>query len=375
MAFNLTDQVLEDDPNNIEALTIAVHGSLASKDRRLQEQAGTLIDSAVGRIRDNERLLIARARIHMALEQPRRAIPELEAYSRAQAGRSSVPALITLADLYRNAGDMDEADKTITRAEALAPDRQIVIHARLLLKIAQNRSADLKGVSSAYIAARDQDPAIVLSAASKLMSLNTLESRQEVLKLFEHAATTWPTSLPARQGFGLTLYTMGEVGRAKRVYEGLLQDFPNHPQVLNDLAWILQEHDRDYERALALANQGIRLSLGDPGLLDNHLHLLDTRGTILMNMPNRLPEARQDLEKLMRLLPVNSPRLAKTLLKLGQVCIQLGDLSPAQRHLTRALEIDRGNEVFTAAERSQISHMLQKKSGTVRTTSGSGGAE
>jgi len=373
-AFTLADQVLQDDPNNAEALRIAVNGALASRDRRLLEQAGTWIDGAAGRIPDEERLL-ARTRVYRAMEQPQQAIPGLEAYCRTEPGSRSVPALVVLTDLYRTTGDLDRAGKTIERAEAMASNRQMVVHARFLLLVAQNRLADLKGISSAYISASDQEPGMVVSAASRLTSLNTEEHRQEALKLFQHGVATWPKSLEARLGFGLTLYTMGEGERAKQIYEELLQEFPNNPQVLNDLAWILQEHDHDYNRALELASEGIRLSLGNPDLLESQLHLLDTRATILMNISGRLPEAKQDLEKLIRLSPANSPRMAKTLLKLGQACVQMKDLQQAKQHLTRALEIDRDARVFTAEERSQISQILEMKTLAAQAASYSSGGK
>lgn len=373
-AFTLADQVLKDDPNNAEALRIAVNGALASKDRRLLEQAGAWIDGAAGRIPDEERVL-ARTRVYRAMEQPQQAIPGLEAYCQTEPGKSSVAALVTLTDLYRTTGDLGRAGKTIERAEALASNRQIVIHARFLLLVAQNRLADLKGISSAYISASDQELGMVVSAASRLMAFNTEEHRREALKLFQHGVATWPKSLEARLGLGLTLYTMGEAERAKQIYEGLFQEFPNNPQVLNDLAWILQEHDRDYKKALELASEGIRLSLGNPDLLENQLHLLDTRATILMKISDRLPEAKQDLEKLIRLLPADSPRTAKTLLKLGQACVQQKDLQQAKQHLTRAMEIDRDGGVFTAEERAEISQILQMETVAAGAASYSGGGE
>ncbi len=373
-AFTLADQVLENDASNAEALAIAVNGALASRDRRLLEQVAMRIDAAAGRVSDDHRL-VARAHVYLALQQPQRAVPELEAYCKTDAGSSHVPALVALTNLYRVTGDMDRADRTIARAEAVAPDRQVVVHTRFLLRVAQNRWADLKGISSAYILAGDQDPAMVVSAASRLISLETRELRRDALALYEYAATRWPKSLDARFGLGLTLYTMGEAERAKQIYEQLLREFPNNPQVLNDLAWILQEHDRDFQRALELANQGVRLSQGAPELLDPLLHLLDTRATILMKIPDRLLEAKQDLDQLVRFSPNDSPRLARALLKLGQVCVQLKDLPQAGLHLTRAMEIDRGATVFTAEERSQISEVFHTEGVAAPTVSRSTGGE
>ena len=122
--------------------------------------------------------------------------------------------------------------------------------------------------------------------------------------------------------------------------------------MLNDLAWILQEHDHNYSEALTLANKGLSLSL-------NNLHLLDTRGTIFLNMADRLADARKDFEKLVKLSPTDSPRKAKALLKLGRICIKLNDHVRAKQHLEKALEVDQKINVFTTDERSEIRRIAQ----------------
>lgn len=147
-----------------------------------------------------------------------------------------------------------------------------------------------------------------------------------------------------------TLYQTGDVEGAKKVYQELLKQNPNDIRVLNDLAWILQEKDRQYDAALELANRGLSLAPKDQ-------HLLDTRGTILANMPNRLADARTEFERLLELAPSDSQRQAKTLLQLGQVCARLNDVAGAKQYVTRALEIDRKINVFTEAQRSEIARI------------------
>ncbi len=172
------------------------------------------------------------------------------------------------------------------------------------------------------------------------------------MKLFEHAVTLSPTLIDARLGLAYTLYQTGDVDRAKEIYQKLLDEHPANVQVLNDLAWILQEHDHQYEAALELVNRGLRLEPDD-------LHLLDTRGVILSNMADRLADAKKDFEKLVRLSPPDSRQRAKALLQLGRICARLDDLAQAKQHLMDALEIDRKSEVLTSAERSEISRIVQ----------------
>ena len=351
-AIQLASQVLEEDPNSTDALNVFVVGALRSGDRIFLEKARTLIASKLGRDPKNEKLLLSRARVLVALKLPKVAIPELEAYCQTREGGGSIMPLLTLADIYQIAGDTERAGQWIEQAERLDSSNQAVVHARFLWLVSQNRFEELSQISSAYISAKEQDPAKIIRAASILAASDSAELREEGLKLFEHAVTLSPTSTDARLGLATTLYQTGDVERAKEIYQKLLDEHPANVQVLNDLAWILQEHDHQYEAALELANRGLHLAPDD-------LHLLDTRGVILSNMADRLADAKKDFEKLVRLSLPDSRQRAKALLQLGRICARLDDLAQAKQHLMDALEIDRKSEVLTAAERSEISRIVQ----------------
>ena len=104
---------------------------------------------------------------------------------------------------------------------------------------------------------------------------------------------------------------------------------------------------------LGLANRGLSLS-------PNELHLLDTRGTILSNLADRLDDARNDFERLVELSPSDTRQRARALLQMGRICAKLNDPVQAEQHLNNALEIDRKLDVFTADERSEITRIIQR---------------
>ncbi|MBA7612318.1 Beta-barrel assembly-enhancing protease [subsurface metagenome] len=352
-ATALARLMLEEDPNKTEVRDVIVTKAIESKDRSLLEVARTLIESALGSNPTDEKLLISRARVLVAMDLPQSAIPELESYCQTKEASSSIAAIVTLADLYRISGDMDQAEQRIQQAERMDQNNQDVIHARFIWLVAQNRFEELAGISSAYLSAKELNPTTLLRAASVLASLDSITLKKEGLKLFEQAATLSPTLLDARLGLASTLCQTGNVERAKQIYQELLEQYPNNIQVLNDLAWILQEHDHRYAAALELANRGLSLA-------PNELHLLDTRGTILSNIADRLADARSDFERLVELSPSDTPRQAKALLQLGRICAKLDDFVQAEQHLKNALEIDRKLDVFTTDERSEITRILQR---------------
>jgi len=353
MAAELAHLVLQKDPNNTEARDVLVAAALSSRDSSLLEEARTLFKSAVGSDPTDEKLLLSQAHFLVSMELPQTAIPELKAYCQTKEGSSSVAAIVTLADLYRLCGDMDQAKQRIEQAERVDPNNQVVIHARFLWLVAQNRFEELAGISSAYLSAKEQNPTTLVRAASVLAALDSVTLKKEGLKLYEHAVTLSPTLVNARLGLASTLYQTGNAERAEKIYQELLEQHPNDIRILNDLAWILQEHYHRYAAALELANKGLSLA-------PDELHLLDTRGTILSNLADRLADARNDFERLVELSPLNTPQQAKALLQLGRICAKLNDLVQAEQHLKTALEIDRKIDVFTPDERSEITEILQK---------------
>jgi len=256
------------------------------------------------------------------------------------------------------AGQPEKCGQAIEQAQQVAPNHQAVLHARFLWLVSQERFEELKGISSAYLCAQEPDPAPLLNAASILMARDTLELKREGCKLYEQAATLAPTSIDAQLGLASALYQTGEAERAEQLYRQFLEKRPNEVHALNDLAWILQEHFHRYDAALELANKALKLTSSDQK--DLLRSLLDTRATILMNLPDRLAEARNDYVQLVDLWPDKTAGKARILLRLGRLCVQLNDPVQAGQHFRNALEIDREINVFTPAERTEISTEISR---------------
>jgi tetratricopeptide (TPR) repeat protein len=356
MATQLDQLAFQKDPNGIQARDFLTPVALETKDPDFLEQSRTLIESALASDPNNEQLLLSWSRVLVSMNNPQSAIPKLEAYCRTEKGKGSINALVTLADLYRLSGDIDRANKRIEQAEQLDPNSLTVIHARFLWLVAQKRFDEIQNISSVYLSAKEQNPNTFVAAATILASLDSIKLKQEGLKLFERAASLDPALLSARLGLASTLYQTGDIQQAKQAYQKVLDEDPDNIQALNDLAWILQEHDQSYDAALELANKGLIASSDK----NERIHLLDTRGTILSNMPGRLADAKADFTSLVDSSPDNTGQKAKALLSLGRICAKLNDLDEAEQHLKGALQIDGKLNVFTPDEKSEIQRLLKK---------------
>ncbi|MCP4609778.1 MAG: tetratricopeptide repeat protein [Planctomycetes bacterium] len=352
IAVQLVRVVLQKNPNNSEARDVFSLAAIRSEWPDLLEEAVTLIESASDDNPINEKQMLLQASENV--NQPEIIIPLLEAYCKTKKGRDSVDAIVTLADLYRLSDNMDTAKQWIEQAEKKDPNNQVVVHARFLWLVAQKRFEELADISSKYISAKEQNPQTLMNAASILVGLDSITLKKEGSKLYEHIKAISPTSITERLNVATALYQKGDAEQAEQIYRELLEQYPDNIRILNDLAWILQDHYHRYADALELANKGLSLA-------PNHLNLLDTRGTILSNLPGRLADAKADFEKLTSASPPDSPQRAMKLLQLGRICVKLNDLKQARQHMEKALEIDRkiDIDIFTSDERSEIAKFLQ----------------
>jgi tetratricopeptide (TPR) repeat protein len=315
------------------------------------ESARDYVIRAIGSNPDNPALLLARSRVELALKNTQMGIQL--AQMALQEEPNNVAAMVMLARAYRLSGDMDRSKQWIEQVESLDPNNLAVFEARCLWLGSQRKFVELAEICSTFLSTKEQDLNKVLMVASILSNADSKEFKREAVKGFEYVMTLSPTMLPVKLGLASTLYKVQDIERAKTLYQELLEQYPDNIQVLNDLAWILQEHEHRYEPALELVNKGL-------SLVPHDLHLLDTRGTILAKMADRLVDARTDFETLEQLSPSDSPRQARTLLKLGRICAQLNDHDKARQHFKKASEIDQKIGVFTPEERSEISGVVQR---------------
>jgi tetratricopeptide (TPR) repeat protein len=120
----------------------------------------------------------------------------------------------------------------------------------------------------------------------------------------------------------------GDGDQGLKHLEQALQQNPEMPELMNNLAWGLAHQDEpDLERALQLAEAAQRIS--------KHPETFDTLGTILIKL-GRPRQAVSQLETALRVLP---PR-AEIHRKLADVYEQLGDAPLAAEHRRLAARLD-----------------------------------
>ena len=253
---------------------------------------------------------------------------------------------LALVELNWHLGRLEPFNQRLARAAQAAPGSPAVLEWQIRGLAAQQEYDKITALI-------DDGPLDALTAevlgtaGMALAGAKQVAHRQRALMCLERSLQKTQTGSDFWFSAAGQVYQLGHAERAIELYQSLLEADPENARALNDLAWILADAKQDYEVALLLANRGLAVE-------PTNVHLLDTRGVILSNMPGRLEDARRDFEECAARKPADTTGRARVLLRLAAVTSDLGDQAATQKYLQEALAIDRRLDVFSTQERQRI---------------------
>lgn len=198
---------------------------------------------------------------------------------------------IARADLLWQAGKRDEALLVATQT---AKDRKNLDAsiAQAAMHLGQGHFSKASSTLKELLAANPDDPRLYALLYEAQMGL--AKEEEAILTL----RTGWLRA-PKALGLGLKLAAIQESRRnwpeAISTYREILKTQPDHRRALNQLAWLLAQQETDLDEALQLSERACKLDLGN-------VAALDTRAWILY-LQQKFPEARKELEQLIRAAP------------------------------------------------------------------------
>lgn len=286
-------------------------------------------------------------------DQRSEAIVELAKYFETATGRRSVKAVLALAQLHREKGDLGDAERRLREAGQLAPNDPLVHLENLRLLAAQQRHAEILTYLANHQAGTATDTSLLVTGAWILAASAEEHYRNEAKALFEQVISGAPNRLDAHLGLAQLVYRMGQIDSAVRAYRRLLEIAPFHGNALNDLAWILSVEQGRHEEAVEFADRGAARYPDDP-------HMLDTHG-VVMTKVGRLDEARTDLEQSVMLAAELPSTKASALLHLAEVLARQGDFAAAGARLDEALVIHKTSPVFSNAQIDELRALISER--------------
>lgn len=350
LAADLARRILDENDASADAAGILGQAALADGDPATMEAALAVVTPLATVPDAPEPLCILQAELLAARERFDDAIATLKRYGRSDAGARSVRAWLTLGELLRHTGQLDDAEAALGRAEQLAPADPRTARLRVLLLGTRGRYDAIPAAVAAWTDETGAQADLLITAASVLAASSDPGDRDQARALADKIAAASPEAVDAQLGLAALQYQLGRADLAVQAYRRILRAAPATTRALNDLAWILAERDPTDDEALDLANAGLRLRPGDA-------NLLDTRGTIRLGR-GRPSEAKADFLRLVDTTSPDTPARARALVQLARACADLDEAAAVRRYLDEALRIDAARRVFDDAVRAEIRRML-----------------
>jgi tetratricopeptide (TPR) repeat protein len=308
--------------------------------KRLEEALSRLPERA-------EPLQLARARLLVGTGRADGAVAGLEEYVGSEAGRQSMAAHLGLIELLMGQNEYARASEWLDKATKIQSDHPGVVRAGMVLLGQQKKFEEIVKIASSYRENKSADPKVLLTAAAMLASAGSGDLRKLSLEISEEVMRDWPGRVDAQLAVATVSLQMGDFDRAETMYRRILEASPRNGPVLNNLANILSEVRGEQLEALRFVERGVEVE-------PENVHLLDTYGMILLNMPTRLADARAALEKCVSLTPAGHPTRAKAELRLALVHARQGDLANAEALMDEATRVGEQSGVFGGKERAII---------------------
>ena len=316
-AVALTRSVLEREAENVEALNLLAQFAVRAGDDALLGEAQRRLEPVVAKKPVDPRMIVDLAMVLAARNKNDEALRVLDQLptGMAQADRDAALSLrVDLLARMKSYGDL------------------AVLMRELSMPAVHSFEALLK-------------------AGAVLLASPHAEARQVAIDVLMQDQGSPSVTVDFRLDVAGVFYQAGELDRASAIYENVLSSDAAQPRACNDWAWMLAEDRKEYQRALELADRGLKTA--EPSL---RINLLDTRGVILTRL-QRYEDARKDFEELVNLTGVDSPTNARAWLQVARVCEPLGDKAGMQRALSEARAADRRLQVFTPEEKAELERL------------------
>jgi tetratricopeptide (TPR) repeat protein len=286
---------------------------------------------------DDAEILTSLANVFVDAEQAQRAVEVLQQRLPSFVDTADEQTIrIVLAVALYKANDKTEAQNHFQLLLEAAPDdpRPLLAYCRLL---ADDKSWDefIQEVSDWYKNRPDEIripiavAAIAGDVVKKTGDRQALNAAEKILQMvLENNSDCTEAMAP----LAMLMQMAGRVQESAALYRRVIELQPNNVVALNNLAWIMCEHEGQYEQALQLAQQGLKTA-------PNYIDLIDTRGFIYYKL-GQYDKAVQDFTECIKLYSENNPGKTNSYFHLATALVKLDEKSDAVDALNIALELN-----------------------------------
>lgn len=272
-------------------------------------------------------------------DRPQEAVQLLRRHLGAQTGPGRKQGEIALATVLYRSGEPNEAAEILKGLLQAEPDDASLVVTWAGLLVSAERWTELESLLADWRAKRPDDAAVPTAVARNLIADGSQKGLEFAERLLRSEVERHPQALPPLHLLANLVTVAGRSEEAIALNQKILDTDAENVFAMNNLAWLLCEEQGQYQKALELANRGLKMR-------PEYIDLIETRGVIHYRL-GRLDEAVQDLSRSLELYPVNATAMASTHFHLARVYAEMGRKADAIRHVEQALALHRSSRQST----------------------------
>lgn len=249
-------------------------------------------------------------------------------------------------------GDTVEGQKLFDALYAQRPDDPaiLVIHAETLAR--GQKWPELVDLVSRWFAKRPDRSDIIVNYVETLTGKSPSSVKEAVEPILLKMLEIKPDCVDALAALGVIMQSSGRSTQAQPLYEKVIQLDPNRVIVLNNLAWIMSEDLKQYDRALQLVDQAIQKR-------PNYFDAYDTRGVIYYRL-NQLDKSLADLSRCVEEFPAGSAALTGSSFHQGRTLAAMQRKVEAMQALRKAVDLNTQTQSLSEADLSEAKRLLEE---------------
>jgi len=381
-AKKILQRITNDQPEISEAWVLL--GEIAIK----QGQLGKAAEAALGGLAyksSDKNLLLLKARVE-AVRSPVLAIPTLKLLHELDPNDLSIAIL--MAETYIKAGEPGKA-VNLLKEQLAACDASEQRECNIALAVALYKSGDKEQAQKEFVSLlesepNDSEPLLAqvqllkddkawsglsrmvvewygkhpedshtpVTIAKGLMVIEDNKAKvtaEEILRLILKGE---PDCSEAMGVLAILLQIRDRPAESAPLYQRLLELEPDNVIAINNLAWIMSEVQGEHQKALDLAQKGLKMA-------PNYYDLIDTRGVIYYRL-GVFDKAVADFKECIKLYPGITPASIGTRFYLARAFAELGEKDKAIKSLDEALELERQIGGLSTADLAEAKSLLKQ---------------
>jgi tetratricopeptide (TPR) repeat protein len=308
---------------------------------------------------DDLEVVVRLADIYISAGEPSKAIAVLKTKLASTTGAADIRKLnILLAVALYKTGDKVQSQEQFNSLVKSAPDNPEPMLAQIRLLEEDKLWDILTQKVLDWYQVHPKDVTLVLTIARKLAASGNMESVKAVETILQAILKNDSGNMDVTNVLAMLLQVSGRPQEAAELYQRIVTAQPDNLVAINNLAWILCEDQNLYDKALALAQQGIAKSPTD------YVDLIDTRGTIYYRM-GQFEKSAQDFNQCIKLYPEGTPALVTSHFHLAKTLIGLGKKEESIKALNQALKLNNDFGGLSPTDLAEAKRLVREMSGGV----------